>query len=116
MAKTKSRVSSVRVGGPLEALAAGFGGELAELGFTPLSAANQLRVMAHLSRWLEGRGLGPGEFTPGALVSSWRAGGRLVTRAGALPGGWRRCSVTCAGWAPCRSRRWRRRMGCSMCW
>lgn len=74
MAKTKSRVSSVRVGGPLEALAAGFGGELAELGFTPLSAANQLRVMAHLSRWLEGRGLGPGEFTPG------RAGEFLADR------------------------------------
>jgi site-specific recombinase XerD len=63
MANAKSGPGVVRVRGPLEALAAGFGEELAELGFAPLSAANQLRVMAHLSRWLWGRGLGPGEFT-----------------------------------------------------
>ncbi len=42
----------VRVGGPLEPYAAGFVVELARLGYTPLSAANQMRVMAHLSCWL----------------------------------------------------------------
>ena len=56
-------VSRVRVRGPLAEHAAGFAGFLAEAGYTPLSAANQVRVLAHLSRWLEGCGLGPGELT-----------------------------------------------------
>jgi integrase/recombinase XerD len=56
-------VSRVRVSGPLAEYAAGFAVFLAEAGYTPLSAANQVRVLAHLSRWLEGRGLGPGELT-----------------------------------------------------
>lgn len=56
-------VSRVRVGGPLAGHAAGFAGFLAEAGYTPLSAANQVRVLAHLSRWMEGRGLVPGELT-----------------------------------------------------
>jgi integrase/recombinase XerD len=56
-------VSRVRVSGPLAEYAAGFAGFLAEAGYTPLSAANQVRVLAHLSRWMEGCGLGPGELT-----------------------------------------------------
>lgn len=55
--------SRVRVAGPLERYAQGFGGELGRLGYTSLSAANQLQVMAHLSRWLRAEGLGPGELT-----------------------------------------------------
>lgn len=43
---------------------AGFEVELARRGYTPLSAANQLRLMAHLSRWLEGHELTAGELTP----------------------------------------------------
>lgn len=39
------------------AYAAGFGEELAAVGYTPLSAVNLLRLMAHLSRWLAGQGL-----------------------------------------------------------
>jgi len=50
--KPKSKASPVRVTGPLASYAAGFGKELAAEGYTPLSAANQLRLMAHLSRWL----------------------------------------------------------------
>jgi integrase/recombinase XerD len=56
-------VSRVRVSGPLAEHAAGFAGFLAEAGYTPLSAANQVRVLAHLSRWMEGCGLGAGELT-----------------------------------------------------
>jgi site-specific recombinase XerD len=56
-------VSRVRVSGPLAVHAAGFAGFLAEAGYTPLSAANQVRVLAHLSRWMEGRGLFPEELT-----------------------------------------------------
>jgi integrase/recombinase XerD len=36
---------------------------LAGAGYTPLSAANQVRLLAHLSRWTEGRGLCPGDLT-----------------------------------------------------
>jgi site-specific recombinase XerD len=56
-------VSRVRVSGPLAEHAAGFAGFLAEAGYTPLSAANQVRLLAHLSRWAEGRGLCPGDLT-----------------------------------------------------
>jgi integrase/recombinase XerD len=55
-------VSRVRVSGPLAVHAAGFAVFLAEAGYTPLSAADQVRLMAHLSRWMEGRGLVPGEL------------------------------------------------------
>ncbi len=45
--------STVRLSGPLLPYAEGFRVELARLGYTPLSAANQLRLVAHLSRWLQ---------------------------------------------------------------
>jgi hypothetical protein len=44
--------SRVRVTGPLERYAPGFAGELARVGYTPNSAALQLGLMAHASRWL----------------------------------------------------------------
>jgi site-specific recombinase XerD len=56
-------VSRVRVSGPLAEHAAGFAVFLAEAGYTSLSAANQVRVLAHLSRWMEGCGLSPGDLT-----------------------------------------------------
>src|SRR5208283_2541087 len=34
-------------------------------GYTPGSAEHQVGLMAHLSRWLESRGLGPADLTPG---------------------------------------------------
>lgn len=57
-------VFGVRVTGPLQAYARGFSERLTELGYTRLSAAGQLRLMAHLSRWLASRGLGAGQLTP----------------------------------------------------
>jgi integrase/recombinase XerD len=54
----------VRVTGPLQAHSQGFSEQLTELGYTRLSAADQLRLMAHLSRWLASRGLGAGQLTP----------------------------------------------------
>lgn len=53
-----SVVRPVRVGGPLAGYVAGFETELRRLGFTPLSVVGQMRLMAHLSRWLEAEGLG----------------------------------------------------------
>jgi site-specific recombinase XerD len=51
--------------GPLAAYRNGFADELAATGYTPGSAEHQVGLMAHLSRWLESRGLGPADLTPG---------------------------------------------------
>jgi site-specific recombinase XerD len=56
-------VSRVRVSGPLAGFAGGFGSFLAGVGYTPLSAACQVRVLAHLSRWMQDRGVVPAELT-----------------------------------------------------
>ena len=74
--------SQVRVMGPLLPFAAGFREELARRGYTPLSADNQVRLLAHASRWLAARGLGAAEFTPE------RAGAFLRSRRGAGYAGW----------------------------
>jgi integrase/recombinase XerD len=58
-----TKASPVTVSGPLACYAQGFGGELARLGYTALSAANQLRLMAHLSRWLTGEDLGAADLS-----------------------------------------------------
>jgi site-specific recombinase XerD len=56
--------TAVRVVGPLAQHVAGFRRELARLGYTPNAMCDQLRLMAHASRWLEARGLGVDELTP----------------------------------------------------
>lgn len=43
--------------------AEGFRAELERLGYSPFTAEDQLRLMAHLSRWLEDGQLGVGELT-----------------------------------------------------
>lgn len=52
--------SLVRVTGPLQRCAAGFVAELVEAGYRPNAAAVQLRLLAHLSGWLEREGIVPG--------------------------------------------------------
>lgn len=64
--------SRVRFTGPLEPLAAGLVAELAVLGFASTSAADQLRLAAHLSRWLQARGLTVGELT-GPVIDAFLA-------------------------------------------
>lgn len=59
-----TRPTDVSVKGPLAPHVLGFCTELAAQGYTPLSAANQVRLMAHVSRWLEAHDLGPGGLTP----------------------------------------------------
>jgi integrase/recombinase XerD len=70
-------VSRVRVSGPLAEHAARFAAYLAGAGYTPLSAANQVRLLAHLSRWLDDRGLAPGELT-GQRVQEFLAARRAA--------------------------------------
>jgi integrase/recombinase XerD len=56
--------SRIRIGGPLASHVEGLWMRLAAKGYTPLSIANVARLMAHLSRWLEGKGLAPAELNP----------------------------------------------------
>ena len=51
----------VRVSGPLARYAPGFVAVLVEVGYRPNAAAVQLRLLAHLSRWLEREGIDPGD-------------------------------------------------------
>lgn len=73
-----SRVSRVRVVGPLASHQRGFELALAELGYTPLSAESVVRVMAHLSRWLAANEMGVADLTPevaSAFLGARRAAG-----------------------------------------
>jgi integrase/recombinase XerD len=49
--------SRVKVTGPLAPYALDFGQELVRRGYTELSTAEQVRLMAHLSRWMASEGL-----------------------------------------------------------
>ena len=51
------------VTGPLAAYAAGFCAELARQGYASQRASELAQLMAHVSRWLDGQGLIPGELT-----------------------------------------------------
>ncbi|GAA1624516.1 site-specific integrase [Nonomuraea maheshkhaliensis] len=76
----------MRVTGPLAPHADGFRGELADLGYTPSSAAMQLNLMAHLSRWLGERGM-DGAALDALIVEDFmavrRAAGYVNHRTGA---------------------------------
>jgi len=56
--------SRVRVSGPLEPYAGSFGEVLAHQGYAPSSAASQLKLMAHLSRWMATERVLASELTP----------------------------------------------------
>ena len=64
--------------GPLEPFAAGFGAELARLGYTPAGIKRKREVVAHLNQWLAGRGLTADDIrteTIGEFVAARRAAG-----------------------------------------
>jgi integrase/recombinase XerD len=60
--------SRVRFTGPLAPFAAGLAEELVALGYTRASSADQLRLAAHLSRWLDAGGLGPADLSGPVLA------------------------------------------------
>jgi len=71
-------LSRIRVTGPLESYVSGFVAALVERGYTPVSAAHQLRLMAHVSRWLASEGWGPDDLSPARVeefVAARRAAG-----------------------------------------
>lgn len=57
----------VRVSGPLAEFAEGFTAELVGLGYSWRGGEGQLRLMAHLSRWLSAEGLAAGDLTAEVL-------------------------------------------------
>lgn len=57
----------VRVRGPLEELAGRFDAALVGQGFTAKSRVNQVRLLAHLSRWLGTQAVAPGGLTAGKV-------------------------------------------------
>jgi len=67
-----------RVEGPLAPYVEGFRAELARSGYTPLTAAGHVRLVAHLSRWMTAHELSVDELTPpvvAAYFTDRRAGG-----------------------------------------
>ena len=58
------RIERVMIVGPLAVFADGFKGELERLGYSRFTAVEQLRLMAHLSRWMEEAGFDVAELTP----------------------------------------------------
>ncbi len=75
--------SRVRVSGPLEEYASGFAVELARVGYTRNTTACQLRLLAHLSSWLAGRGLDPAGLDAAAVeefFAARRAAGHTTLR------------------------------------
>lgn len=58
----------VRVTGPLAVFSNGYGAELVRLGYRPNARANQLQLMAHLSRWMTQCGLAADGLTASVLA------------------------------------------------
>jgi integrase/recombinase XerD len=77
--------SWARVCGPLAPYAEGFRAELERLGYTPLTAAVHVRLMAHLSRWLAREGRGASGLSP-AVVDAYFAERRAVGYVGHVTG------------------------------
>lgn len=85
-----SNPSRVEMSGPLAAFAPGFLEDLLRQGYRPGTAAKQLQLMAHISRWLAAHGLGGGELTAvrvGQFLAQRRASGQghLVSDRGVGP-------------------------------
>ena len=71
------------VRGPLAPYAEGFREDLLGQGYSWGSAAHQIHLMAHLSRWLEAQGLGPAaldEHLTGQFLAARRADGYAALR------------------------------------
>jgi integrase/recombinase XerD len=71
----------VRLTGPLVVFREGFAAELARLDYKPNAAADQLRLMAHLSRWMDAGHLEAAALTPpvtAAFLAARRAAGYVL--------------------------------------
>ena len=83
MARPASKVTRVRVTGPLAQFAPMLRARLRERGYTPLSTVNVMRLLAHLSRWLDASSLGVADLTSEQVeryAAARRAEGRTSAR------------------------------------
>ena len=85
-----SNPRAVRINGPLTMYVDSFCDDLAEQGYALEPACVQLRLMAHLSRWLDAEGLDVGDLTPARaedFLRARRAAGcrALVSHRGLVP-------------------------------
>ena len=114
MAKTKP--CWAKVTGPLAEYAAGFRDELFRLGYTPLTAACQLRLAAHLSRWMTAEGLAAQDLDMPAAERYFAARRWRDTRTSGPSRPSARCWAISAGSGRHRSRRRSRRRRPACCW
>ena len=63
MARPKSKVTRAVVEGPLAPHVEMYRSRLEVLGYTPLTMVNELRQVAHLSRWMQASGLVASDLT-----------------------------------------------------
>src|SRR5260370_42024531 len=83
MSRPVSKVTRAPVTGPLAAYARTLRAGLRASGYTPLSTVNTMRLVAHLSRWLEANGLGVSDLDGGLArrdAAARGAGGRTSAR------------------------------------
>ena len=71
MVRPKSRVSKVLMVGPLVPFADDLSSTLEASGYTPLTIVNQLRLMAHVSRWMDGRNYSVADLRMRFSRSTW---------------------------------------------
>jgi integrase/recombinase XerD len=83
MGRPASKVSTARVSGPLAPFAPVLRARLWESGYTPLSAEDVMRRVAHLSRWLDASGLGVADLS-GEQVERYVAARRAEGRTSGL--------------------------------
>ena len=72
--------SRVRMSGPLEPYRHGFTADLRRHGYSKFTVVALLYLMTHLSRWLEGQGLGAGDLTDDCVkrfLAARRASGQV---------------------------------------
>jgi site-specific recombinase XerD len=62
MARPTSKVTKVEIEGPLTPFVAAYRSRLEESGYTPLTIVNELRRVAHLSRWMQVGRLGASDL------------------------------------------------------
>lgn len=75
-----TKVGKVRMTGPLAPFASAFSSKLEDLGYTPLTVASELRMVADWSRWLQERSLTAADVTGagvGEFVAARHSAGRV---------------------------------------
>lgn len=79
MVRPKTKVSKVLMVGPLVPFADDLSSRLAAAGYTPLSVVNQLRLLAHVSRWMDGHDYAVTDLT-GEVLEEYLAAAHAAGR------------------------------------